>query len=105
MVRSLGQKDPLEKGMATPAFLPGKSHGQRSLVGYSPWGRKRFGDTTYQLRAEILQMQLKKWDKRETASLMAKWQGICRPVRETKIQPLIWEDPTCCGATRPVSHC
>ena len=21
-------------------FLPGKSHGQRSLVGYSPWGRK-----------------------------------------------------------------
>ena len=24
--------------MATPAFLPGKSHGQRSLVGYSPWG-------------------------------------------------------------------
>ena len=24
----------------TPAFLPGKSHGQRSLAGYSPWGRK-----------------------------------------------------------------
>ena len=23
---------------ATPGFLPGKSHGQRSLVGYSPWG-------------------------------------------------------------------
>ena len=23
-----------------PVFLPGKSHGQRSLVGYSPWGRK-----------------------------------------------------------------
>ena len=28
-------------GMAThPVFLPGESHGQRSLVGYSPWGRK-----------------------------------------------------------------
>ena len=27
----------------TPAFLPGKSHGQRSLAGYSPWGRKRVG--------------------------------------------------------------
>ena len=25
----------------TPEFLPGKSHGQRSLVGYSPWGCKR----------------------------------------------------------------
>ena len=24
----------------TPGFLPGKSHGQRSLVGYDPWGRK-----------------------------------------------------------------
>ena len=34
-VRSLGQEVPLEKQMATsPVFLPGKSHGQRSLVGY-----------------------------------------------------------------------
>ena len=24
----------------TPVFLPGESHGRRSLVGYSPWGRK-----------------------------------------------------------------
>ena len=24
----------------TPVFLPGKSHGQRSLAGYSPWGRQ-----------------------------------------------------------------
>ena len=23
-----------------PVFLPGESHGQRSLAGYSPWGRK-----------------------------------------------------------------
>ena len=30
---------PLEKRMATtPEFLPGKSQGQRSLVGYSSWG-------------------------------------------------------------------
>ena len=27
----------------TPVFLPGKSHGQRSLVGYNPGGRKRVG--------------------------------------------------------------
>ena len=40
-VQSLGQEDPLEKEMApTPISLPGKSHGQRSLVGYSPWGHK-----------------------------------------------------------------
>ena len=31
----------LEKEMATTvAFLPGESHGQRILVGYSPWGPK-----------------------------------------------------------------
>ena len=29
----------------TPVFLPGKSHGHRSLVGYSPYGRKEL-DTT-----------------------------------------------------------
>ena len=29
------------KWQPTPVFLPGKSHGQSSLVGYSPWGRKQ----------------------------------------------------------------
>ena len=28
------------KWQSTAVFLPGKSHGQRSLVGYSPWGHK-----------------------------------------------------------------
>ena len=38
-VWSPGQRDPLEKWMLlTPVFLPGISHGQRSLVGYSPCG-------------------------------------------------------------------
>ena len=32
----------------TPVLLPGKSHGQRNLVGFSPWGRKEW-DTTEQL--------------------------------------------------------
>ena len=33
-VRALAQKDPLEKGVTpTPVFLPGESHGQRSLAG------------------------------------------------------------------------
>ena len=36
------------KWQPTPAFLPGKSHGQRSLAGYSPWGRKE-SDTTERL--------------------------------------------------------
>ena len=40
-VSSLGEEDPVEKGMAThPVFLPGESHGRRSLVGHSPWDGK-----------------------------------------------------------------
>ena len=53
-VQSLGQEDPLEKDMTThsisfPELLPGKSHGQRRLVGYSPWGCKEL-DTTGRLQ-------------------------------------------------------
>ena len=45
-LQSLGWEDPLEQGIEpTPVFLPGESHGQRSLAGYSPWGRKE-SDTT-----------------------------------------------------------
>ena len=29
----------------TPVFLPGKSHGQRSLAGYSPWDQKELDMT------------------------------------------------------------
>ena len=40
-IRSLGWEDPWRrKWQPTPVFLPGKSHRWRSLVGYSPWGRK-----------------------------------------------------------------
>ena len=35
-VQSLGWEDPLEEGMATHSSIPGESHGQRSLAGYSP---------------------------------------------------------------------
>ena len=40
-VQSLGLEDPLEerkKWQPAPVLLPGESHGQRSLAGYSPWG-------------------------------------------------------------------
>ena len=41
-VRSLGREDLLEKKMATPSsILAWEFHGQRSLVGCSPWGHKR----------------------------------------------------------------
>ena len=48
-VPSLGWEHPLEEGVTTPSgILDWESHGQRSLVGDSPWGRvaKSRSDTT-----------------------------------------------------------
>ena len=48
-VGSLSQEDPLEEEMAThSSILAWRSHGQRSLAGYSPWGHKE-SDMTEQL--------------------------------------------------------
>ena len=53
----------------TPIFLPGESHGQRSLVCYSPWGRKVL-DTTEQLStAQQRAYSQKSRIKRETEKL------------------------------------
>ena len=53
---SLCQEDPLEEGMATtPIFLPGESHGKRSLVGYSAWGPKE-SDITKVTSHKLLHM-------------------------------------------------
>ena len=38
------------------------------------------------------------------ASLVAQWLRICLPMQGTRVRALVWEDPICHGATRPVSH-
>ena len=63
-VQSLGQEDLLEEEMATtPVFLPGKSHGQRSLAGvhgipYNPWGFKELDVTEHLLKEHMNEMPL-----------------------------------------------
>ena len=42
-IPGLGSSPGEGKWQPTPVFLPGKSQGWNSLVGYSPWGRKRVG--------------------------------------------------------------
>ena len=69
-VRSLGQEDPLEEGMATHSrFLPGESHGQRSLAGYRPWGRTE-SDTTAVTEYALLNI---KPDKTARSRCVALW--------------------------------
>ena len=47
-VPGLGRFPWRRKWQPTPVFLPGESHGGRSLAGYSPWGCKE-SDTTERL--------------------------------------------------------
>ena len=42
------------KWQPTPVFLPGESHRQRSLVGYSPWGHKESDRSEYRLRHSFM---------------------------------------------------
>ena len=60
-IQSLGQEDPLqEEWQPIPVFWPGKSHGQRSLAGDSPWGRNE-SDMTERL---VLLLLLLAWFRR-----------------------------------------
>ena len=98
---SLGQEDLLEMGMAThssifatphknglkeifqrrqwhptPVLLPGKSHGQRSLVSCSPWGHEE-SDTTERLHFPSLEKEM------ATHSSVLAWRnpGMAEPGR------------------------
>ena len=59
-VQSLDQEDPLEKRewQPTPVFLPGESHGQRSPVGCSPWGRKESDTIEHAHKANLRKCSL-----------------------------------------------
>ena len=67
------------KWQPTPVFLPGKSHRQRSLVGYSPWGLKE-SDWVTSLSLSTLRCSM--WDP-------VPWPGI-------KLGPLHWEHVCVC---------
>ena len=71
-----------------------------SLTSAPPWYQLLlFSHHTPSLWASL---QPQDWDS--WASLVAQWLGVCLPMQGTRVQALVWEDPTCRGATRPVSH-
>ena len=55
------------------------------------WSLRRVKDTT--LENNLLR-----------ASLVVQWLTVCLPMQGTQVQALVREDPTCCGATKPVCH-
>ena len=72
------------KWQPTPVFLPGKSHGQRSLVGYGLWGCKEL-DMTEQLNLQR--------SSDLSASLVVQLVKNLPAMWETWVGSLGWEDP------------
>ena len=60
--------------------------------------------SSVQGKKQIISNLLKGYQKSMRASLVAQWLGVCLPMRGTRVRALVWEDPTCRGATGPVSH-
>ena len=58
------------KWQSALVLLPGKSHGQRSLVGYSPWGRKEL-DTTEQLHIHVRHFYLLIGRRKQTSNIFS----------------------------------
>ena len=86
-VRSLGCKDPLEKEMAThPSTLAWKT----------PWREKA---------GRLQSMGSQSWNDQATSlSLVAHWWRVHLSMQGTQNWSLVWEDPTCSRATKPMCH-
>ena len=52
-IPGLGRSPWRRKWQLTPVFLPREFHGQRSLMGYSPWGRKESATTEHAMPRQV----------------------------------------------------
>ena len=101
-VQSLVRKIPWRREqLPTAVFLPGEFHGQRSLEGYSPWGRKE-SDRTERLAHIYIPIQtLKNTNKaNKTDTWASRWASLIAQLiknppamQKTLVQFLGWEDP------------
>ena len=65
----------------TSAFLPGKSHGQWSLVGYSPWGHKKLDMTQWLNNDNVLKEKI--WRKHNNMLTFVKFGWHLNGLSET----------------------
>ena len=55
-------------------------------------------------KVDSMQEKMRNNNSNNRASLVAQWLRICLPMQGTRVRALVWEDPTCRGATKPVRH-
>ena len=72
---------------------PGSIPGQGTRIPQDAWHSQKKKNCHYPVIKSL-------WG----ASLVAQWLRICLPMQGTRVRALVWEDPTCRGATKPVSH-
>ena len=85
------------KWQSTPVFLPGESHEQRSLAGYSPWGRTESDMTESNLTLALaLASQLLNYEVRHNGNkslfspdLSSSWIHVCQVLPSSKILEMI----------------
>ena len=70
------------KWLPTPVFLPGKSHGQRSLVHHSPWGQKE-SDMTWRLNSNNNNSRIQ-WPSVPPMSYKQNWKFCTSEVGEDR---------------------
>ena len=72
------------KWQSTPVFLPGNSHGRRSLAGYSPWGHKESDTTEHACRRVIYRVN-KTFHTLHGKNTKVDWFQIGKEVRQDYI--------------------
>ena len=70
----------------------------------SPRTATKSSPRSLQLRPNAAKNNLAYKETKYWASLVAQWLRVCLPMQGTRVQALVWEDPTCRGAAGPLSH-
>ena len=97
-IPGLGKIPWRKKWQPTPVFLPGESHRQRSLVGYSPWGRRVRHDWVTNTHTHT-HTHMSFW-----ASLLAQLVKNPPAIQETLVRFLGQEDPLEKGIGYPLQY-
>ena len=96
---SVGQEDPLEEEMAPhSSILAWKSHGQRSLAGYSPRGCKHSDTTEHQHHHQVYKAKHEQWLSPGNRTMLLSFALSCLLFFSTHIshfKNLRKEEPTC----------